>query len=287
MKTIAVLTDFSIGAEHAAMYALHLAKKISANVVLYNVCPLPVQIPVAVSSAYSDEVEQEGRPENCDNLLSLTKRLTSRLIETSFPGAVLPEITFDRSSGNEIVDAMTSLINNDDIMLIVTSPTLNDSIEAFIQGDDCRKIVDWANVPVLVVPDSASIRNPEKIAFVSEFKGSDTHYITSLLNLAGKFSPEIMVAHLEEGCNPTNLQIAEKALLASIYNKVDYGRIYCRCIPFVKQACWQWLKDNKRSDMLVMVQQHQQKLKEFFKRGQGSQVTYHITIPVLIFPAVI
>jgi len=287
MKTIAILTDFSARAEHAAMYALHLAKKIGANVVLYNVCPLTVQIQVAVSSVYSEDDEQEVMPENCNNLLSLTERLTNRLKETSFPGAVLPEIIFDRSSGHEIVDAMTSLINNDDIMLIVTSPSLNDGIEAFIQGDDCRKIVDWANVPVLVVPDSASIRNPEKIAFVSEFEGSDTSYINSLLTLAGKFSPEIMVAHLEEGCNPTSLQIAEKALLASIYNKVDYGRIYCRCIPFAKQACWQWLKDNKRSDMLVMVQQPQHKLKEFFKRGQASQVTFHITIPVLIFPAVI
>ncbi len=287
MKTIAVLTDFSERAEHAAMYALHLAKKIGANVVLYNVSTSRVQVPVAVSSVYAGDDEHEVRPENRDALSLLAGKLTNRSKEMSFPGATLPEITFDKSGGHEIVDAMTSLINNDDIVLIVTSPGLNDSIEAFIQGDDCRKIVDWSNVPVLVVPDSASIRNPEKIAFVSEFEGSDTRYIDALLNLTGKFSPEIMVAHLEEGCNPTSLQIAEKALLASIYNKVDYGRIYCRCIPFAKQACWQWLKDNKRSDILVMVQQSQQKLKEFFKRGQGSQVTYHITIPVLIFPAVI
>jgi nucleotide-binding universal stress UspA family protein len=283
MKTIAVLTDFSARAEHAAIYALHLAKKIGANIILYNICPLTVQISVAVSSVYSED--DEAGCENNDNLLVLTDRLTSKLKETSFPGAMLPDIMFDRSGGIEIVDVMTSLINDDDIILIVISPNLNNSIEAFIQGCDCQEIVNWANVPVLVVPESASIRNPEKIAFVSEFDGSDTSYISSLVNLTEKFSPEIMIAHLEDGCNSTSLQIIEKALLAGLYNKVDYGRIYCRCIPRAKQSCWQWLKDNKRSDMLVIVQQSQHKFKDFFKHGQTSQVTHHITIPVLIFPA--
>jgi len=44
MKTILVLTDFSINADHAAHYALKLAQRIGANLLLCNMYELPQDI---------------------------------------------------------------------------------------------------------------------------------------------------------------------------------------------------------------------------------------------------
>ncbi len=47
MKTIAVLTDLSERSIHAARYALHLAKKINADVLLFNAFLVPADMVMA------------------------------------------------------------------------------------------------------------------------------------------------------------------------------------------------------------------------------------------------
>lgn len=286
-KTIAVLTDFSQVSEHAAMYALHLAKKIQAGVVLYNLDPVPVSGKLVLTSGLPDEEDQDFNPDLNDRLEAFSARLKSQLIKTSFPGSTLPEITYD-GNNQEIVDVMTSIVNNNDISLIVTAPGNSQDIADYMLSNHCQQIMHWAPVPVMIVPGTTLIRNPEKIAITANLDEHDTDYINALTNLVEQFSPEIMVSRLTEDRSLENtFTILEKSLLANIYKKVSYGRIYYRrIISGGAEKDWKWLNDNKKCDILVISHRPQNALKEFFNLGRTPQVTHHITIPIVVLPDV-
>jgi hypothetical protein len=99
MKTIAVLTDFSRRSEHAAMFALHLAKKINADVLLFNAFQVPVsknnwgQIDCAFEDY--DEIEDCVKKK----LSELSRKLENELKGKSYPGAGLPAINYRCEEG--------------------------------------------------------------------------------------------------------------------------------------------------------------------------------------------
>jgi len=284
MKTIAVLTDFSEQSAHATRYALHLAKKINAGLILYNLTANDTARKPVLQRAWQENGDWELQNENTNSLIIFGARLEAELMQKSLPGTSLPYIAYD-TENQEIVDVMTSIVNNDDIMLIVTAPLPDQDMATFMTSDNCRKIVDWASVPVLVVPETASIRNPEKIAFAANLADNDTDYLNALVNLVDPFASEIMVTSLNAPGYEHHK--SENTLKKNIHDLVDYGRIYYRNISDSKSMQgWKWLKENKKCDMLAMVKQPQQTLKTFFTIGNTREITHHLIIPLLIFPEI-
>lgn len=283
MKTIAVLTDHSESSAHAAKYALHLAKKMKANVWVFNNSPVLAghfepQLAWADDSGLFATCEMEQR------LVLFTSELGTELKERSFPGASLPEIAYDGNNW-EMADVMAAIVNNPGIELVVMPLPDGADIATFVMSDECRNIIDSIKVPVLIVPAATDVRNPEKIAFSANLDGKDTGHINSLIQVLGRFNAEIMVTCVNG--DRENMEMEEKALRGNIYANVDYGQVYYRSLTDERALTgWKWLRENKKCDMLAMVQQSSTSLKQFFDLGKTGPATYHINIPILISPAV-
>ena len=275
MKTIAVLTDFSPGAEHATQFALHMAKKMKAKVLLFRVC--------AVSSA-KQLVLAGGQEPDEHALMDFGRRMAQDLVACTFPGSYLPEVKVDCDS-SDIVDIMTAIMQDEEICLLVTAPAAEQDLAAYMRSDACNLIIDWATVPMLVVPKIAPLRNFEKIAFASQLHEEDINSIAELGSLLESFAAELMVAHLNSNPSDTTFREAEEKLNRDLYRKLDCGGVYFRSIPDVdNRKNWNWLKANKRTDLLAIVQQPKEQMTRFFKRGQNEDVSYHLTLPVMVLP---
>ncbi|MGN8068861.1 universal stress protein [Mucilaginibacter sp. 22184] len=278
MNTIAVLTDFSERSVHATRFAMHMAKKMKSKVLLFsmNTVPANQQLVTAGGLPYLMDFSNE--------LADFTLRMELDLQNRSFPGAFLPEVTFN-NEGPEIVDIMTAIMKNGEINMIVTFPSRADDLATYILSDVCTRVIDWAAVPVLVIPESTAIKNFEKIAFVSQLHEEDINSIAELAGLMEGFAAELMIAHLNEDPSDICVQKAEEKLTRDLYQKLNYGGFYFRSIPDTRvRKDWSWLNANKKTDLLAVVQQPGEQMARFFKRGQHSQVTYHITTPVIILP---
>ena len=278
MKTIAVLTDFSEGAIHATRFSLHIAKKMKANVLLFSV----KEVSTALQFMPAGEL---GLSSDEDSMLAAhAVAMEQELRDRSFPGSFLPNISFNADS-SEIVDIMTVLMGSDEVSLIVTAPSPGLDMVAYLLSDECSRVVDWATVPVLVVPKFAPVRNPEKIAFASQLHEEDINSIAELGTLMESFSAELMVAHLNPDPSDTGIVEAETKLQNDVYRKLRCGGVYFRSIADnEKERSWNWLKANKKTDMLAVVQQAREQMTKFFTRGQNQSVTYHLTVPVMILP---
>lgn len=275
MKTIAVLTDFSASAEHATQFALHMAKKMKARVVLFSVCAVPsTKQPVLAGGQEPDE----------HPLIDFGHRMTRNLMARTFSGSYLPEVKVDCDS-SDIVDIMTAIMQNEEVCLLVTAPPAEQDLAAYMLSDACSLIIDWATVPVLVVPKIAPLRNFEKIAFASQLHEEDINSIAEFGSLLEDFAAELMVAHLNSNPSDSTIREAEEKLHRDLYKKLDCGGVYFRSIPDVdNRKNWNWLKANKRTDLLAIVQQPKEQMTRFFKRGQNEDVSHHLTLPVMVLP---
>lgn len=278
MKTIAVLTDLSKPAEQATQFALHMAKKMKANVLLFHVCSVTAPKQLVLSGA------QEPFPVQPQDLMDFGMRMAQELVARTFPGSYLPEVQLDRDN-SEIVDVMTAIMQNGDINLVITTPgTQNDMVD-YLLSDECTRIIDWATVPVLIVPKNTPLRNMEKITFASQLHEEDINSIAELGCLLESFAAELMVAHLNSDPSDPGVRTAEKQLNSDLYKKLDCGGVYFRSIADVDQhKNWDWLKANKKTDLLAVVQQPREQMARFFKRGCNEAVTYHLTLPVMVLP---
>lgn len=278
MKTIAILlTDFSKSAEHTTHYAIHMAKKMKAGVQLFHVCPATVVKQLAIAGEQEPATEESLLAEHAH-------RMSRELTERSFAGSYIPEIRAGYNS-SEIVDVMTEIMHNEEVCLIITAPAKDTDLATYLMSDTCNRIIDWATVPVLAVPDTAPLRNLEKIAFASQLHEEDINAIGELGSLLESFAAELMVAHLNSNLSDPDIRRAEENINRELYLKLNCGGAYFRSIPdMASQKSWAWLKANKQTDLLAIMQQSREQMAPFFKRGQNKEVSYHLNIPVMILP---
>lgn len=281
MKTIAILTDFSEKSAHAAKYALHIARKMKANVKFYHLQLVPAIFhaqPVLSGDDYHEELMIDSK------LAAFSETLEADLMKRGFPGSFMPQIS-TYTDGTDMVDVMTEIINNTEIAMIVMAPLETDDLASFMLSDACGRIIDWTAVPVMVVPPNTPIRNIEKMAFATTLDAGDMLSVAELGSLMNGFHAELMVAHLNNNPADNNTKAAENELNHKLYDELNCGGVYFRSVPDIKhQKDWEWLKANKRADLLAVAKRPKEQMTSFFKRGQSSHVTHHITIPVMVLP---
>src|ERR1700755_1093595 len=94
MKTIAVLADFSETSIHATRFAVHIAKKIKARVLLFSLNAVAVPSQLQMAGGHQDMFDFGTGSQLADFAIKTELDMAGRY----FPGSYLPEITFDSGS---------------------------------------------------------------------------------------------------------------------------------------------------------------------------------------------
>ncbi len=285
MKTIAVLTDFSKRSEHAALYALHLAQKIKADVLLFNAFQVPADNLNSKQGEWPVEDYDEVAKSTEKKLEVLCEKLKNEVKENSFPGTYLPALSYQCEEG-AIANNMANLEENKNIVLIVLATHGVDNASAFLMGNNCRQIIDAASIPLLIIPENCAIKNIEKFAFATDIVHNDVDYIRSLASLAKQFWAEILVANVNQHAPLTkDHEDAVTAFKKEVMRKINYGRVYYRNIPNenVKKGL-DWLIEYVKFDILVMVHRKEDPSDFFFKSSITKKIADHIYLPLLVYP---
>jgi nucleotide-binding universal stress UspA family protein len=148
MKTILVLTDFSINADYMAQYALALAQKIEANLLVCNIyeAPNPKDVREHNSRPFPTDEENSIR-----DLGAVVAHLKTRLDMQKDSINYRPEIEQCSVEGS-VGDELSSLILKRNVILAMISAHCRDNYIGFLTIDNAWAIIDNANFPVLVIP---------------------------------------------------------------------------------------------------------------------------------------
>jgi len=285
MKNILLLTDYTPASAQAAQYALRLAKRINANIIVSDSLLVPEQVLVLMGDAIGSELEAE-LPQAQDKLAALCYGMEQHLIANTFPGSFVPGI-YCQSGTLPVAEAIRSLEEKNDIVFIILAANLYYGSHSIMAGETCGTILRSSRTPVIAVPESALVRVAEKYTCITDITNNNGRYLGLLADLASYSAAELMLVNINNGRPLDHEQEqALKALMKEMIDHVDYGRMYYRYVPNeAPETDMEWLFKCNRFEALAMVYPKKELYKRVLRFDYQERMIGNIDVPVFIFPS--
>jgi len=282
MKTILLLTDFTSKADHAAHYALRLARALKVNLMLCNVYP---ETTVAVASngiwAQSNDVFEQGSADRLAKLADQLNKQLDRLPDDAFRPAIE-----QYSTVGPLVMAVNNIVARRQIFFAVIASHHTSDFLDFLNDNHANEIIDGANCPILVLPYQVPFAGFAKIAFATDLAGNNNDILHCLYHVANHFDAELLIAHIgvEKLGNVTEEYTINRFMPKEVAlpdrSKVKYKLIQNHNIV----NGIDWLAEYTDVDLLVLVHRRRHLLGKLFGNSVTKKLADHLTKPMLVFP---
>lgn len=195
MKTILVLTDFSINSRIAAEAAAELAPKIGANIVLFNAYPRSNYVPSLTNTGWPAECYSVFKSDSTNALKEEVKHLEKIVADQDHAAGAI-SITHISSEGTLIENMPFLLKLYDAILILVGGRTKKTGDLVF--GNDIQDVVGKATCPVLIFPEMEKKLEFKNIAFATDLSNHDIKPLKWLMKFAAGFNAKINVCHVSK-----------------------------------------------------------------------------------------
>ena len=279
MKTILVLTDFSINSAYTAQYALKLAQKTKSNLLLCNVYGRSTDEQMADAGRWTMGVAEENSVNDLGVLLAeLKKSLDNDTDLNKFRPAIE-----QCSKEGAIADKLDEITAGRQVLMAVISAHNTSALTTLLSGNHAGKIIDKAKFPVLVIPYQVRYRPYKTIAFASAMNYTDIRVLQSLSGLAGYSGSDILIAHVDPGKKDSDGSV--RHFFTQIPSKINYPQIFYRNIQNSSIVnSLRTLTKNGDIDLLVLVHRKPTFLRKIFKQSVVQKLLLQAVKPLLIFP---
>jgi nucleotide-binding universal stress UspA family protein len=276
MKTVLVLTDFSINADYVAHYALGLAQNIKANLLICNIYQSP-------------DSEDDRKPwhmraceENSINDLGeLVARLKSQLDKGDIINDFRPDINQCSKEGL-VGEKLKELAVTYEIVMAVISKHDANNITNVFGKNHAWDIIENAGFPVLVIPYQVRFKVFKLIAFATAMGETDIDVLKSLSALAEHSDAEIMLTHVADEKSDDN---NEENNIKKFFSQVNYARkSYHNIKGGSVIQCLKLLAAHIDIDLLVLVHQKRGYFEKILGRSTAEKMADNPGKPLLIFP---
>jgi len=273
MKTILVPTDFSKNAENALHYAVNIAKRMQAKIILLhafhienNNAPLPLnmvdkQIETAKkkSDAYLDAL--------CDSASRSSKCSIDYI-----------------SSENFLIDEILKLTEERNIDLIVMGTQgASGKFGKQIFGTNSSHVIEKAKCPVISVPERNLHSDINTIVYATEYLNSDITCLQNIADLAKLFDAEIQVIHISQ-FNDADSKKALESFKSKVTKNVSYKNISFELLigNNIEQRIETYVEEEV-VDLLVMSAHHRSLMDKLFGKSITKVMAFYLNIPLMVF----
>lgn len=284
MKTILVLTDFSARADHIAHYALKLAQKVKANLLICNIFPVPAE-PTFALAAWPTTNFEGFEKDSINALNELTGRLNKKLDRISKDDTFRPVINHCIKAGS-VAETINKITSDHNVLMAVAGMHSADGFTTFLLGDHASEIIENAKCPVLVVPYQFPFREFNKISFASDLTHTSMDILHSLYGLTKYFDSEVLITHVTD---EKSVDIEQLNTESNFFNpgpaSINFPKVQYRTIRNKSVADGlDWLTEHTDIDLLVLVHIKRNFFQKIFEGSITQKLADHLTKPMLVFP---
>lgn len=184
MKKILFATDFSSNANKAFCFALNLAEKHQAKLIMVHVYDIPTVW--TYPSIY-----------NLSEMRMHTMKSWERSLEEFFEhydtDIKAKYLAIEHPS---VVKGILSAIEVHKPEIIVTGTRGKNTLREAILGGTTKALVKHSPIPVMAVPEYADQQGYDKVLYASDFQEVDLQAIDKLVKLVKPYKPEIKILHI-------------------------------------------------------------------------------------------
>lgn len=273
MKTILVPTDFSQMANNSVLYALKIAKKNKAQLLLLHTYELPIlsmqPFPFDASSLYQS-IDLDEFEFFKDNLKVLRK-----LAEENNLGDVP---LFHKLSMGDLNYNINETVKKEKVDMIVVATSGGKDFFSKLVGSNTDSVIISSKVPVIVLPNDFDVNDPvETIGFTTRFREKDKKALQSTIEFAEVLGLKIKCMHAQTESD------FDHQIVSQWENEFKNHDVSFFVYPSddVFETIEEFIT-HQEIDMLAMVTYKRDFFEELFTTRFTQKVTHKVSIPVLV-----
>jgi len=275
MKKILVLTDFSKLSQVAISYAIGIAKKMEANIILLSVINASSSSNTLMNWKKLEEEMVKGAQRDADELLAALKKEQGKV-----------KITYRSVLGFPLADMIDQFAVKNKVDLIVMGTKGATGLKKVTIGSNASAVIDKSSVPVVVVPGENAFKAIKKVVYATDYKNLVTE-IKTVAKFAQYFNAPVHVLHVVKDSTKGEMektgrnmeQMVRELIAAAKYSKIHFHVVKS---DNTAKAVDKFVVDNK-ADMLTMFTHRLDFYEKLFGKSITRQLAFHSTVPLLTF----
>lgn len=275
MKRILVPTDYSVSAEKAFVYALHLSEKLKSEIILLH------SYHTHHTNAYGS-AKTIGKEKTKAELLS-----EAEIVEWKNKFALSSSCKIKcLVTSKDIQEEVLSLVKEFQVDLIVMGTQgIEGKIEGKIFDTNASFIVEKVNCPVIVLPEESERKEIKKIVYATEYLDSDLMNLQKVVEIAKLFEADIHFIHIAlQNKNTETKQLSD--FEKSVRNQTDYSNISFEIIHESEYEIEEEIENyinNHEVDLLIMSAQQRDWVDKLFGKSFTRFLTLYSNVPLMVF----
>lgn len=272
MKKILFATDFSKNAEKAFHFALKIAEKHQAELIMLHVFGIP---PVWGHPYISD-------PDEMTRQAGKSWESTLQEFFEQYDTDLKP--TFMVIANNSISKGILSVIKDHKPDLIIAGVKGKSVLKEIFIGSATKVLLKKSPVPLLAVPERARYRGFKKVIYASDLQDFDLTSLELLIQVIKPYKPDIKVVHI---CNDDQHRDHEKMqwfkhlVKKNIsYKPISFELLLSKNI-FAKLNTY--IKENDFDLMVMLEKEHTGIFERLFHEDLVWTMEFNTSIPILSY----
>lgn len=275
MKKILFPTDFSLSSKWAFEYAKAIASYMNASITALHA----YHFDYSAIDAMPPELMEAFNQEKADVALQRFKDYTDSI--TLEEGGIVVENKVKIDHVIKIgfaIDEIVTYSKENDIDLIVMGTKGSHNLPEKLLGSITTNVIRKADCPVLAIPEGASFKGINKIAFAIDYKNGELDAFAQLIDFAKAVHADIHAIHINDGTEdlkPQEHEVTEGNAPVKVTFTTKYNL-------YLANGLEEFIVD-EHIDMLAMVTHKRRFWEVLFKPSRTKNIALHTTVPLLAF----
>lgn len=271
ISKILIPTDFSEVANNALQYAIHLAKKVNAELHVFHIKNIPL-----VDTSYPNTIYQTYMVEIDEFATKNFERLEANVLTPS-------GLSFKTQSAYGFInDEIQEYSKTNKIDLIILGTTGASGIQEILIGSNAASVVAKSEIPVLIIPPMAKFEEILHLVYATDFNEPEFPAVSRLAYFSGLYNAEISILHVKSEYDDYfdkehNFFVKNKDQIAlnnwKIVNVTEKENIIESINSYVEA---------NHTNLLVMAKHNRNFFDKLFHRSLSKQMAFHTKIPLLV-----
>ena len=279
MQKVLVPTDFSTNALKAITYDSKIAQKSGTHIYLLHV----IEPTINLVSMQADSSSEEVVKERSELLVISQKTLTG----------IFPDVkVIKHLSGGAPIASILNYAEKEEIDLIVMGTTGASGLKEFFMGSIAAGVIGKTKIPVLTVPVSYEMEEPDAILFATNQFEKNKNILDKIVAISKLFFAAIHIVVFKN--------IDDDEVVDYIYNEEqlnDYLRFLKETFPGVGfkgevlegkdfEIAIDRYSNKNEVDVIAMVTYPKSFFEKVLRKSVTKKMAFHSTIPILAIPAI-
>lgn len=266
MKRIVVPTDFSNLSRSAALYAIDLAAKTGARVMLVSV--------IEIERAATQLMNWRKLQDQMDNDAAQSSARFMKEIH-NYTGGV--SVSYTTLRGPSIEGQVLEFARSNKADLIVTGTKGASGLKAVVLGSNTAALINKSTIPVIAVPGDLKFNGFDRIVLASDMNDLDKE-VKAVAKFAKVFDAQIDILHV----SGTEAKRQHSELEAILRRMTGHKKITLFVVTNedVTAALNTYVKEHD-TDLLVMFTHELGLFEKLFGRGHTRSMSFQTQIPLM------